>query len=216
MGQYHLTVNLDKHEFIDPQQLGDGLKLVEQCGWLPGGVNDALHLLLAVSNGRGGGDFQESEWVGRWGGDRIAVVGDYGEDGDLAPEHKAGSIYSRCRCSDEPDEEGERPEGPKFRDITPALLPTLEEAFEVVCSGDGWRDRIQLSRIEGWNCSHGRPGQRMASIGGSGGFAAIGARDYPIAVIAAAVRFWAKGKRARNMEKLPWAELEVIVKGLTA
>ena len=41
MGQYHLTVNLDKHEFIHPHQLGDGLKLGEQCGHSPGGTNDA-------------------------------------------------------------------------------------------------------------------------------------------------------------------------------
>lgn len=34
--------------------------------------------------------------IGRWAGDRIAMVGDYAEDSDLAPEHEAGSIYTAC------------------------------------------------------------------------------------------------------------------------
>ena len=97
MGQYHYTVNLDKKEFLNPHKLGCGLKLVEQVGGPPGGVNDALHLLLAVSNGRGGGDFHtKSSFIGRWGGDRIAVVGDYAEARDLDSEHDADTICERC------------------------------------------------------------------------------------------------------------------------
>jgi hypothetical protein len=136
MGQYHLTVNLDKHEFIDPHKLGNGLKLVEQGG--TGGIKDALHLLLAVSNGRGGGDFRvDSDMVGRWGGDRIAVVGDYAVDGDLKKKHKASTIYYRC-C---PEEDDDDVKGPTFRDITDELIPVLEEVFGVTYSGSGWVTR---------------------------------------------------------------------------
>jgi len=102
MGQYHCIVNLDKHEFLNPWDMGEGAKLLE-WGYGSGTMLTALAILLAVSNGRGGGDYHCNEqdktldeWVGRWGGDRIAVVGDYAEDGDLAPEHHAGAIWTAC------------------------------------------------------------------------------------------------------------------------
>lgn len=102
MGQYHCIVNLDKHEFINPWDMGEGAKLLE-WGYGSGTMLTALAILLAISNGRGGGDYHcnekdpsLSEWVGRWGGDRIAVVGDYAENGDLAPEHNAGAIWTAC------------------------------------------------------------------------------------------------------------------------
>lgn len=102
MGQYHLIANLDKHEFLNPWDMGEVAKLME-WGYGSGTMLTALTILLAVSNGRGGGDYHPneqdeslSEWVGRWGGDRIAVVGDYAEDGDLAPEHHAGAIWTAC------------------------------------------------------------------------------------------------------------------------
>lgn len=133
MGQYHYTVNLDKKEFIHPHKLGDGLKLGEQVAGR-GGVPAALFILLACSNGRGGGDFGEDPIVGRWAGDRVAVVGDYGEDGDLAPEHKAGEIYEQCA------------EGKGYEDISELLLPILERECDVEFKkGEGWRDRIDKS-----------------------------------------------------------------------
>jgi hypothetical protein len=100
MGQYHMVVNLDKHEFVMPHRLGDGLKLRE-FAMSEGGVMTALAILLSCSDGRGGGDFclQDTEWGGRWAGDRIAIVGDYAMDDDLPAEHAAGSIYDRCKGS---------------------------------------------------------------------------------------------------------------------
>lgn len=94
MGQYHIICNLDKEEYIYPQTFGDGLKLLEfgvsDCGVLTG-----LTVLLSEQNGRGGGDlsprtsadperaeFLLKEYVGRWAGDRIAVIGDYYERDD--------------------------------------------------------------------------------------------------------------------------------------
>ena len=38
--------------------------------------------------------------IGRWAGDRIAIVGDYAERGDLSPEDNADLIYSLC-CTEE-------------------------------------------------------------------------------------------------------------------
>lgn len=92
MGQYYHIVNLDKREFINPHRMDHGLKLYEfGC---QGRVVTALTLLLANSNGRGGGDFiapdnsqMQAEievWQGRWAGDRIVIDGDYAEEGDPA------------------------------------------------------------------------------------------------------------------------------------
>ena len=84
---------------MHPHTLGDGLKLIEQAGSGPGGVGSALILLLAASNGYGGGDFDtedESGVIGRWAGDRVAIVGDYAEPEDLSPEHEAELVYDLC------------------------------------------------------------------------------------------------------------------------
>jgi len=91
MGQYHTTVNLTKKEFINPHKIGNGLKLMEQVGW-EGATSNALFLLLACSNGRGGGDAADHPMAGRWAGDEIAVIGDYAEADDLK-NHDAKEIY---------------------------------------------------------------------------------------------------------------------------
>ena len=94
MGQYHVLVNIDKRQFVNPHGVGNGLKLHEQarseCG-----IPDALHALLAVSNGRGGGDYADHDLIGSWGGDRIAIVGDYAEDADIDGTD-ASRLYSLC------------------------------------------------------------------------------------------------------------------------
>jgi hypothetical protein len=88
MGQYHFVCNLDKKEFLHPHKLGDGLKLME-FGCSAVGTLTGLTLLLAASNGeqgRGGGDYRYEDThgiVGRWAGDRIAIIGDYWDDNDI-------------------------------------------------------------------------------------------------------------------------------------
>jgi hypothetical protein len=87
MGQYHLVANLDKREFLYPHEFGDGFKLME-FGQSSGGTLTGLAILLAASNGRGGGDFFDTttsleHHPGCWAGDRIAIIGDYFEDGDV-------------------------------------------------------------------------------------------------------------------------------------
>lgn len=83
MGQYHHVVNLDKRQYLHPHKLGDGLKLME-FGASGGGTMMCLAILLADANGRGGGDFHgEDALVGSWAGDRIVIVGDYGDEGNF-------------------------------------------------------------------------------------------------------------------------------------
>ena len=108
MGQYHYVANYDKKEFLHPHAFGDGLKLME-FGASAGGTLQGLAILLAASNGpsgRGGGDLHPwtgglgyegrevpglsdedaaiymQHIVGRWAGDRIAIIGDYCESED--------------------------------------------------------------------------------------------------------------------------------------
>lgn len=75
MGQYHLTVNLKKKEYLHPHKFGCGLKLVE---FSQGVMMQGLVALLADNNGGGGGDFYStSPLIGSWAGDPIVVTGDY-------------------------------------------------------------------------------------------------------------------------------------------
>lgn len=96
MGQYHTICNLTKRQFIRPHGIGSGMKLSEQMGWV-GSPADCLFLLLACSNGRGGGDAKPHPLIGSWAGDNIAVVGDYAEGGDLKNHDAvaiAGAVFS--------------------------------------------------------------------------------------------------------------------------
>ena len=79
MGQYFIVVNKTKKEYLYPHKFGDGLKLMEfGCSGM--GTLTGLTLLLRQSNEGGGGDFHgEHEYLGRWAGDKITIVGDYDE-----------------------------------------------------------------------------------------------------------------------------------------
>ena len=92
MGQYHKVVNVDKNEYIDSHAIDNGLKLVEQFGF-DRSTSSAVWLLLAASNGRGGGDVKPHPMVGHWAGDRIIVIGDYAETGDH-PDMDLAHIYN--------------------------------------------------------------------------------------------------------------------------
>lgn len=80
MGQYHTLYNVDKKQKVDGLS---GYKLLEQIGY-PKSTATALLLLVANSNGRGGGDVKDHPLVGSWAGDRIVVQGDYAEEVDQA------------------------------------------------------------------------------------------------------------------------------------
>ena len=153
MGQYWRVVNLDKKEFLNPYAMDSGAKLWEQ---LANRVGDALIVLCAaMPEPRGGGDLDlEANWhgpertfqehnlgpgpmpeaypaiarrtVGRWAGDRIALVGDYAEAGDLPKKYKADKIYEQCVSK-----EWAAKEGPgEYTDITDDVIAVLEHELD--------------------------------------------------------------------------------------
>ena len=189
MGQYHHPVNLDKKEFINPHKLGSGLKQWEQLANTPG-TGAALLVLLFSSNSRGGGDLDaETNWhgpdrvdftkegpdlsaeyktiaraiVGRWAGDRLAIVGDYGEVGDLPDDLDGGEIYGLCYSYNPEYAEGRSMEEDRqhvidymnsnsqppdrakltvddlYMDITDAVCAVIEHELCGKFEGDGWR-----------------------------------------------------------------------------
>lgn len=133
MGQYHYLVNIQKSEFVDPHQIGDGLKLWEMAGHSLGGVATALVFLLACPKPRGGGDFGEGPYMGRWHGNAVAMVGDYAEPGDGTGLTKAGieSLWA----------EGH----PGWKDITKPLRDAIASEFELRYTGTGWMKRESVA-----------------------------------------------------------------------
>ena len=132
MGQYWIPVNLSKREFIYPHALGCGLKLWEQLANDPGTGAALIILCAAMPEARGGGDLEEDPIVGRWAGDRIALVGDYAEDGDLKDSPvPASEIYKLC------DSEGADPGA--FTDITPLVAAKIEKELGGKYAGTGWK-----------------------------------------------------------------------------
>jgi hypothetical protein len=160
MGQYWYPVNLDKKEFIDPHKLGAGLKLWEQLANHPGTAAALIVLCAAMPRPRGGGDLDMDEnWhgpertdytgvgpmpdtypevakrtIGRWAGDRVALVGDYAKDDDLPLEFEASQIYTRCNNAKYDSEPSE------WVDVTNDVCAVLEHELHVRFVGDGWRD----------------------------------------------------------------------------
>jgi len=91
MGQYYITINLDKEQYIDPNKFNNGLKLLE-FGCSGTSTMTALAILLSDGNGRGGGDLHidgiedgtgiftlANEIIGSWAGNSIVVAGDYAD-----------------------------------------------------------------------------------------------------------------------------------------
>lgn len=146
MGQYWYPVNLDKKEFVNTHALGTGLKLREQLASHPGTGAALIILCAAMPEVRGGGDFDwDKNWhgperkypehnlqppafpqdyqkiakrtIGRWAGDRIALVGDYAKRTDLPARFKADKIYAEC---DPYEHKGE------YKDITSDVAKVIE------------------------------------------------------------------------------------------
>jgi hypothetical protein len=159
MGQYWLVVNLDKREFIEPHKLGCGMKLGEQLGAWPGTPNALFILTAAMRERRGGGDFDwDSNYygpertaqhplgapvnevynavakrtIGRWAGDRVAVVGDYSEDGDLPGSPvPLGSIVGLCQDP-----------ASGWVDVSDDVVQVVEHECDGKYTGTGWREFV--------------------------------------------------------------------------
>lgn len=80
MGVYYIAVNLDKEQYIDPHELGDGAKNME-WQYSIGGMLTALGKLLADPD--------------EWQGDRIAIVPDGYEYDRFCESFK--DISEHCR-----------------------------------------------------------------------------------------------------------------------
>ena len=123
MGQYWLPVNISKREFIHPHKLECGLKLCEQLGTFGGTAQALIVLLAAEPEERGGGDLRidqlSRDVIGRWAGDRVALIGDYAEDGDLDVEGARASQIYRQRI------EGD------WTDITDAVKQVLDRELHI-------------------------------------------------------------------------------------
>lgn len=75
--------------------------------------------------------------IGRWAGDRIAVVGDYAEDSDLPKKFKASKIYGYCRGDDD--------KPPKWKDVSDDVKRVIEHE----CGGKYVEKPWQLERQDG-------------------------------------------------------------------
>lgn len=73
--------------------------------------------------------------IGRWAGDRIAIIGDYAEDDDLGPEYNAAVIYALCHDPGDIEETAEHWEKCNWTD-TPELKAK-------------WAERARLLREQG-------------------------------------------------------------------
>jgi len=156
MGQYWILVNLDKEEFVDPHKLGCGLKLGEQLGGYPGTGAAMIVLCANMVETRGGGDLDLDEnWhgpertdmsgsgpmpedypniarrtIGRWAGDRIALIGDYAEDSDLPNSPiPPKEVYARC------EEDSNNP----FTDVSEDVAAVIEHELNGKFEGDRWK-----------------------------------------------------------------------------
>ena len=78
MGQYYITINKTKKEYIDTYTFGDGAKFLEFMS-SDMGMKEATMMLLA----NGG---VKDNYLGHWASDSIEVLGDYAEEGNLWDE----------------------------------------------------------------------------------------------------------------------------------
>lgn len=129
MGQYWKLINLDRREFVTPHRLGHGAKLWEHLANHPSSGSAMIILCAAMPEARGGGDFDLGKnWhgpertfpehntgpgpmpedyeavarrtIGRWAGDRIALIGDYALPDDLDPDDHADLPYRLAAVAD--------------------------------------------------------------------------------------------------------------------
>jgi len=168
MDQYWLVVNLDKKEFIHPHKLGTAMTLRAQLLRYPSTGTALIVLLAAEREARGSGDFDINDdiakrTIGRWAGDRIAIIGNHVKDSDLQNSPiPASKILDKCRNRGH-IEYNDNPEGAlyrcevkkdpnygkyahwvidepaEFRDITDDVCHVIEHELSGKFMGKEWR-----------------------------------------------------------------------------
>lgn len=138
MGQYWIPVNLDKREYVEPAKLGSAYKLRNLVYTGPG-PGAALVILCAAGAGNALVSFLNPDpIIGRWAGDRIAIISDYTRRSDLPnPADKAEIIYELCQP--DPGYPNERP----FTDVTDAVVSVIERVFNGKYAGTEWDRRFE-------------------------------------------------------------------------
>lgn len=159
MGQYYVIANLDKKEFLDPHAFGSGVKLME-FGMDGQSVMTGMAVLLASSNGMGGGDLHmpsDTKWghvPGRWAGNRVVIAGDY----DDQPESPGYKVYERCSTPSPMEELANtiEPTG-VFTDVSYEVLGCLLEDrgfrdsfLDVASENATWSEYLKKRRREAW------------------------------------------------------------------
>jgi len=117
MGQYHKLVNITKKEYVKPHSIGLGAKHLEGVGF-EGSMGDVIYL-LSIAQGnerRGGGDAEGHNYLGRWAGDEVVVVGDYYEEEDDNPKFKGLYFVD---------------EDKKYKDISSSIRGMLTKVMKV-------------------------------------------------------------------------------------
>lgn len=182
MGQYWIPISISKREYVSPHKLGCGLKLWEQLANHPGTGAALIILCAAMQEQRGGGDLNLGDeegfvgdlkkaagqsyaeiakrTIGRWAGDRIALVGDYAVRGDLKPKDDADLIYHLCSSDEErlsavahykdyakqtgkqeyEDKANRLAAAQLYTDISYDVCAVIEHELEGKFTGDGWKD----------------------------------------------------------------------------
>lgn len=179
MGQYWKVVNLDKKEFVSPYRVGCGAKLWEHLANHPATGGALLILCAAMPEARGGGDFDlDKNWhgpervdmtcagqmptdypsiakrtIGRWAGDRIALIGDYAEDGDLRNSPvPASEIYGLCQTKDGIDEQDALTPGEWWTDVSADVAAVIEHELGGKFEGDGgfcqWKPKELVPEVQ--------------------------------------------------------------------
>jgi len=171
MGQYYVIANLDRKEFIDPHAFGNGVKLMEFS--MDGRSSmTGLAVLLASSNGMGGGDLHLpatspfADIPGRWAGDRIVIAGDY-DDVEGSP---GKDIYHRCGASS-PLEEIANAASPTgmFTDLSWLVLGCLlednhfrSEYLTFESENQMWTEYTKRTRRDAWLKA--RPDEELPAV----------------------------------------------------
>lgn len=144
MGQYRILANWDKKEWVDPHKIGLGLKQAEQIGAFHASMGDIPYLLVSISNGRGGGDVPTEgleDILGRWAGDRVLVVGDYSEEGDVNIVGDDGLFINPRKEIYTPCQDRAHPQYSEWDDISIMIDHMIEALWGYRMSGGGWRSR---------------------------------------------------------------------------
>lgn len=170
MGQYYVIANLDKKEFLDPYAFGNGVKLME-FGMDGASTMTGLAILLASSNGMGGGDLhlpassKFGHMPGRWAGDRVVIAGDY-DDQEGSP---GCGVYTRCGTASVLEQLANTTEQTgMFSDVSYEVLGCLledshfrSEFLDVSSENATWSDYLKGKRRDAWKKA--RPDEELPS-----------------------------------------------------